>query len=332
MFDQISYTAIILILAAAAIIVGLLIRPKPPKSAPDPDELTPYAVYTYDYDIVDRASAVIENLSKNSPDARKGFLKVDPIAWAADIARAEQIYQSQSSARTAFCDAITALGSDFFPNDCAVTLLIDQSGSMRGAPVVHTAATVRSLSECLQLYGVTHEVVGFTTAGWHGGFAREQWVRDKRPAYPGRLCALLHIIYKSTEDASIARADWEAMLHPDLLRENVDGEALQWAYSRLQTLPQNRKILIILSDGAPVDDSTLMENGLSILWQHLEHTIAALKDEDNLQLAGFGIGHSVDGLYPITSRCAHIADLLPKLSSLLVQLLSEGKAEAPPHA
>ena len=332
MLDQISPNAILLILASTAIIVGIFIRPKPQKSAPDPDEIKPYTVYTYEYEIAERAAAVVENLFKNSPDVREGFLKVDPVAWAAEVARAERIYQSQSSARTAFCDAIAALGSDFLLRDCVVSLLIDQSGSMRGAPMVHTAAAARSISECLQQSGVTHEVLGFTTPGWHAGFTREQWVRDKRPAYPGRLCALLHIIYKSTEDASIARADWEAMLHPDLLRENVDGEALQWAYSRLQTLPQNRKIVIILSDGAPVDDSTLMENGLSILWQHLEHTIAALKDEDNLQLAGFGIGHSVDGLYPITSRCAHIADLMPKLSSLLVQLLSEGKAEAPPHA
>jgi cobaltochelatase CobT len=198
-------------------------------------------------------------------------------------------------------------------------LLIDQSGSMKGAPIAAAASSVGLISEALTQMGVATEILGFTTAGWQGGFPRQQWLTQGRPKRPGRLCALAHIVYKRADEAEWSAESRDAFLHPDVLRENVDGEALEWAEARLLALPASRKLLIILSDGAPVDDATLFSNGPGYLMRHLHATIARIQREENVALGAVGIEHDVEQLYR-HARKAGVDTLSTALIDLIVRL------------
>jgi cobaltochelatase CobT len=205
--------------------------------------------------------------------------------------------------------------------DLAICLLIDQSGSMLGAPIAATASAVRVLGEALADRAIPTEILGFSTVGWQGGFARRDWMEQGSPERPGRLCALLHVIYKDAGTTRWDETSRDAFLNPDTLRENVDGEAIEWAASRLFALPQSRKILIVLSDGAPVDDATRTENGPSYLWRHLRATIARLERSESLRLGGIGIGtdYRVDELYR-HSREAELGSIADATIELIGEL------------
>jgi cobaltochelatase CobT len=149
-------------------------------------------------------------------------------------------------------------------DDTIVSLLLDHSGSMRGRPIRFAARAAMGASDLLEAPGAKQEILGFTTVTWKGGRSRAKWLRDGRPCYPGRLNDLLHIVYCGAGERLQARA-CATMLRPDLVKENVDGEAIEWAVSRLRQRDESRKCLIVISDGAPVDDATLLANGAEYL-------------------------------------------------------------------
>ncbi|WP_299323927.1 cobaltochelatase subunit CobT [Parasphingopyxis sp.] len=182
--------------------------------------------------------------------------------------------------------------------DTVVTLLIDNSGSMRGRPISIAAISADIMARTLERVGVKTEILGFTTRAWKGGQAREQWLADGRPAHPGRLNDLRHIIYKQADEPwRRARKSLGLMMREGLLKENIDGEALLWAHNRLIGRPEERRILMVISDGAPVDDSTLSVNNGSYLEKHLRQVIAWIENRSPVELVAIGIGHDVTRYY-----------------------------------
>jgi cobaltochelatase CobT len=207
----------------------------------------------------------------------------------------------------------------------SVTLLIDQSGSMRGQNMLLAAATGDIAADFLHRLGCKVEVLGFTTVGWHGGQSRKRWRSMGEPPSPGRLCDLLHIIYVTPNDPGHGTGSWafRSMLRPDLPKENVDGEALTWAASRLRVQRSKRKILVVISDGAPVDDATLAANDPGILDRHLKEVIADLQESQDIELAALGISFDVGRYYSRSATVATPSDLGAALITLLESLLSD---------
>ncbi len=182
--------------------------------------------------------------------------------------------------------------------DTIVTLLIDNSGSMRGRPITIAAICADIMARTLERCGVKVEILGFTTKAWKGGQSREQWINEGKPTYPGRLNDLRHIIYKSA-DAPWRRAknSLGLMLREGILKENIDGEALIWAHERLLSRVEDRKILMVISDGAPVDDTTLSSNSGNYLELHLKQVISFIENRSPVELVAIGIGHDVTRYY-----------------------------------
>ena len=182
--------------------------------------------------------------------------------------------------------------------DTVVTLLIDNSGSMRGRPISIAAISADIIARTLERCGVKTEILGFTTRAWKGGHTREKWLADGKPAQPGRLNDLRHIVYKQADEPwRRARRNLGLMMREGLLKENIDGEALLWAHSRLLARPEDRRILMVISDGAPVDDSTLSVNRAGYLEAHLRKTIEWIEKASPVQLVAIGIGHDVTRYY-----------------------------------
>ena len=182
--------------------------------------------------------------------------------------------------------------------DTVVSLLIDNSGSMRGRPISIAAISADIMARTLERCGVKTEILGFTTRAWKGGQARESWLAAGRPPLPGRLNDLRHIVYKPADAPwRRARTSLGLMMREGLLKENIDGEALLWAHSRLIARSEERKILMVISDGAPVDDSTLSVNSGSYLEKHLRQVIGWIESKSPVQLVAIGIGHDVTRYY-----------------------------------
>ena len=182
--------------------------------------------------------------------------------------------------------------------DTAVTLLLDNSGSMRGRPITVAATCADILARTLERCGVKVEILGFTTRAWKGGQSRESWLQSGKPANPGRLNDLRHIIYKSADAPwRRARRNLGLMMREGLLKENIDGEALHWAHERLLARSEQRRILMVISDGAPVDDSTLSVNSGNYLERHLRHVIDEIETRSPVELIAIGIGHDVTRYY-----------------------------------
>lgn len=182
--------------------------------------------------------------------------------------------------------------------DTVVGLLIDNSGSMRGRPIAVAAMSADILARTLERCSVKVEIMGFTTRAWKGGQARESWLRGGKPANPGRLNDLRHIVYKPADQPwRRARANLGLMLREGLLKENIDGEAILWAMSRLAARPEQRRILMVISDGAPVDDSTLSANPGNYLERHLREVIEWVETRSGVELLAIGIGHDVTRYY-----------------------------------
>ena len=213
--------------------------------------------------------------------------------------------------------------------DTVVTLLIDNSGSMRGRPITIAAICADILARTLERCSVKVEILGFTTRAWKGGQAREKWVEDGRPANPGRLNDLRHVIYKAADAPwRRARTSLGLMMKEGLLKENIDGEALQWAHKRLLGRPEMRRILMVISDGAPVDDTTSSANGGAYLERHLRETIAQIENRSPVELLAIGIGHDVTRYY---RRALTIVDV-DQLGGAMVDKLAELFDETPqPH-
>ncbi|MCB9982050.1 MAG: cobaltochelatase subunit CobT [Rhodospirillales bacterium] len=202
--------------------------------------------------------------------------------------------------------------------DTVVTLLIDNSGSMRGRPIALAAMSADIISRTLERCGVRSEILGFTTRAWKGGKSRELWMDQGRTPEPGRLNDVRHIIYKAA-DAPMRRTrkNLGLMLKEGILKENIDGEALVWAYNRLARRPEARKILMVISDGAPVDDSTLSVNPSNILEADLRNVIGWIEEKSDVGLAAIGIGHDVTRYY---SNAMTIADADELAKALINQL------------
>ena len=182
--------------------------------------------------------------------------------------------------------------------DTIVTLLIDNSGSMRGRPITVAALSADILARTLERCGVKVEILGFTTRSWKGGKARDEWIKNGRPANPGRLNEIRHIIYKSANNPwRRSKTNLGLMLREGILKENIDGEAITWATDRLNKRSEKRKILMVISDGAPVDDSTLSTNSGSYLDKHLRQVIKKTELNPNIELLAIGIGHDVTRYY-----------------------------------
>jgi cobaltochelatase CobT len=202
--------------------------------------------------------------------------------------------------------------------DTVVTLLIDNSGSMRGRPITVAAMTGDILARTLERCGVKVEILGFTTRMWKGGQSREAWINAGKPANPGRLNDLRHIIYKSADAPwRRARKNLGLMLREGILKENIDGEALLWAHNRLITRTEQRRILMVISDGAPVDDSTLSVNPGNYLEQHLREVIDWIETKSPVELLAIGIGHDVTRYY---RRAVTIVDAEQLGGTVLEQL------------
>lgn len=208
----------------------------------------------------------------------------------------------------------------------AVTLLLDQSGSMRGQKMLFSAATADIVHEFLLTLGVSCEVLGFTTSHWRGGRSRNRWKWRFRPHNPGRLNDLLHIIYRSFTDNRVSTGGWvyRQMLRHDLAKENIDGEAIEWAARRLLDHPANRKILIVLSDGAPVDDSTLSENRPTYLTDHLQEVVGHIVSAAQISIASLGISFRPHDFYPQSGYVESPSDMGNALIRLLENILTEG--------
>jgi cobaltochelatase CobT len=204
--------------------------------------------------------------------------------------------------------------------DTVVSLLIDNSGSMRGRPITVAAMSADILARTLERCGVKVEILGFTTRAWKGGQSREQWLAAGKPANPGRLNDLRHIIYKPADAPwRRARKNLGLMLREGILKENIDGEALLWAHSRLLSRTEERKIMMVISDGAPVDDSTLSVNPGNYLERHLRDVIDWIETRSPVELIAIGIGHDVTRYY---RRAVTIVDADQLGGTMMEQLAS----------
>jgi cobaltochelatase CobT len=208
--------------------------------------------------------------------------------------------------------------------DTVVTLLLDNSGSMRGRPITVAATCADILARTLERCGVSVEILGFTTRAWKGGQAREKWLKEGKPSSPGRLNDLRHIIYKSADHPwRRARRNLGLMMREGLLKENIDGEALLWAHNRLLGRPEQRKILMMISDGAPVDDSTLSVNPGNYLERHLRAVIELIEERSPVELLAIGIGHDVTRYYRRAVTIVDAEELAGAMTEQLASLFGE---------
>ena len=214
--------------------------------------------------------------------------------------------------------------------DTCVTLLLDNSGSMRGRPISIAAICADVLARTLERCNVKVEILGFTTRAWKGGQAREAWLNDGRPQQPGRLNDLRHIIYKCADSPwRRSRPNLGLMMKEGLLKENIDGEALEWAHRRMMARPEARKILMVISDGAPVDDSTLSVNPANYLEKHLRDVIAMVEKRRAVELLAIGIGHDVTRYYDRAVTITDVEQLAGAMTEQLAALFdSDPRARA----
>ena len=208
--------------------------------------------------------------------------------------------------------------------DTLVTILIDNSGSMRGKPISVAAICADILSRTLERCMVKVEILGFTTKHWKGGSSREKWMKNDKPRFPGRLNDLRHIIYKSADSQwRQSKNNIGLMLKEGLLKENIDGEALKWAFNKMSRRKEDRKILMVISDGAPVDDSTLSTNTSDYLESNLKKTVKWIESKSNIELLAIGIGHDVTRYYNKAVKITDVQDLGDVMINQLTDLFVE---------
>lgn len=284
---------------------------------PPPDPPGSYHPYTRDFDVVTEASALDRVLGPSSP------LQAAQLAEAREVLHAGLIaWRASQHLRAAELAAgLRAALSAEAREDIVVSLLFDQSGSMRGQKALFCAAAADVCQEFLASLRIRVEVLGFTTVRWKGGRSRRRWISRGVKRDPGRLNDLLHVVYRDASDGRVSTGNpaFDHMLRPDLYKENIDGEALLWAVDRLRARPEGRKILIVISDGAAVDDSTLSANDGGYLENHLLEVIADIKASPDIELAAVGVGFDV-GRYYAESR----ADEAPEaVAGMIMDLVSE---------
>lgn len=267
-----------------------------------------YRVFTTDFDrVCDADSLPRRPLSVATA-------KLDEERWAASVVD-----------EAAIDDWIARADMHLSAGDLATTLLVDHSGSMSDGNVVIALAAARTYASALLRLGVAHEVLGFTTRSWKGGHARSLWHANGGPIRPGRLCDLLHIIYSRPEDTT-SDAFLRPMLNVDIFKENVDGEAVQWAATRLLARPMSRRLLIVLGDGVPSDSTTTRVNGLHYLSRHLDTVVGDIAAAGQIALGALIIGPDAVSHYP-NSRAASTAD---EARGAVLDLLAQLGRSTPP--
>lgn len=288
------------------------------KDLPGP---TGYRVYTREFDVVTTGEILNREMAAESADIRTA---IDD-AWSV-FSEGLQGWRTRVQVRALdVTAAIRARSSAPQRADTVVAFLIDHSGSMRGQKILMAAAAIDVAQDFLGQLQCRTEILGFTTQSWKGGRSRQKWIACGRPTNPGRLCDLLHIIYKTADDlrTSTGNPQLKPMLWPSLLKENVDGEAVLWAAARLRARPEPHKVLVIISDGAPVDDSTLHDNSDDYLRYHLRDVVADIGRLDDIKLAAVGVGTDVSREYPMAIEVNAPEDLGNDLLDLLSRLLSQ---------
>jgi cobaltochelatase CobT len=199
---------------------------------------------------------------------------------------------------------------------------------MRGRPITVAALSADILARTLERCGVKVEILGFTTRSWKGGKARDEWIKNGRPPNPGRLNEIRHIVYKSANEPwRRSRLNLGLMLREGILKENIDGEAIEWAHSRLSQRSEQRKILMVISDGAPVDDSTLSTNAGSYLDKHLRNTIIKIEEQTKTELLAIGIGHDVTRYYKQALTIVEVDQLGGAITNQLAILFDPEKIQ-----
>jgi cobaltochelatase CobT len=294
---------------------------------PDGRADEPYRIFTRDYDLELKAVDIAEALPGITRDWGNTHLQATPAAWALATDRTRAIVAAHSEFVADQLPKLRIAMGALDPAQVAIALLVDQSGSMRGEPIANVAAVTDLLTRLIGGLGARSEVLGFSTAGWRGGRAFQHWKESGRPKRPGRLCALQHIVYKSAEETVLSQDARDAMVCPDLLRENVDGEAVLWAQSRLDELPVQHRLLLVISDGAPVDDATLSFNGPSILSRHIRKVVPEL-EAAGLIIGGLGINYRVEAFYPRSEAATELDDLPEAAIRVLERMLGDAAATA----
>jgi len=294
-------------------------RPERPPAVgvDDPADPIDYSVFTDVHDRVMLAREFPDRLLELGPKEPRKSKRSIRRCWAKSLSEFEKAY-AHLEKQSATIGPRTGLLAQ--ANGIAVTLLVDHSGSMRGEKIAETAAATKWVTEYLTEKGFACEILGFTTSSWQGGYPRHEWIEAGKPAYPGRLNALLHLIYKSF-DQNPDDQSWNTMLHPELLKENIDGEAISWAAGRLGARTEPKKLLVVISDGAPVDDSTLAENGPTILERHLLETLDQIMRTGQIKVGGVGVGYDVNRYYKISASSDDLSLLADMIFSVCSQLL-----------
>ena len=300
-----------------------------------------YKIYTTEFDEIAKAEVLEDikethKLRKNLDQQLVGFqdlitklanklqrqlLAKQNRAWEFDL---EEGLLDSSKLTRIIMDPYNSLSfmkeKDLDFKDTIVTLLIDNSGSMRGRPITIAALCADILSRTLERCSAKVEVLGFTTKNWKGGKSREAWTKDEKPKNPGRLNDLRHIIYKGADTQwRQAKNNIGLMLKEGLLKENIDGEAISWAFNRIKKRKEERKILMVISDGAPVDDSTLSANSGDFLEKHLRRTVKFIETKSDVEILAIGIGHDVSRYY---NKAIKITDV-HELGDVMISQLSE---------
>ncbi len=251
-------------------------------------------------------------------------------AWSFDL---EEGVLDTARLTRVIVDPLSALSfkqeEDMPFKDTVVSLLLDNSGSMRGRPIMVAALCADILARTLERCGVKVEILGFTTRAWKGGRAKEDWLAAGRPPQPGRLNDLRHVVYKSADAPwRRARKNLGLMMREGLLKENIDGEALMWAHERLLPRAEQRRILMVISDGAPVDDSTLSANPGNYLERHLRGVIHWIETHSPVELIAIGIGHDVTRYYKRAVTITDAEQLGGAMTEKLAELFDEKAPEA----
>ncbi|GIL00404.1 MAG: cobaltochelatase subunit CobT [Alphaproteobacteria bacterium] len=319
-------------------------RPELPFSALPPD--SDYRVFTFEFDEVvnaeelcdeeelDRLRAFLDKQLANLQGVvgrlanrlQRRLMAQQNRAWDFDL---EEGYLDSARLSRIVIDPMTPLSfkmeRDTVFRDTVVTLLLDNSGSMRGRPITVAATCADILARTLERCGVKVEILGFTTRAWKGGQSREKWLRTNKPSSPGRLNDLRHIVYKAADAPwRRSRRNLGLMMREGLLKENIDGEALLWAHGRLMGRQEQRRILMMISDGAPVDDSTLSVNPGNYLERHLRHVIADIEAHSPIELLAIGIGHDVTRYYRRAVTIVDAEELAGAMTEQLAALFDEG--------
>lgn len=294
---------------------GLGKRRGRPFVIPKPNNPPAYASYTTDFDVVVGWDRVL----------KKADLSYEPTSDSVEVNRYEyQIWYTECA------KAIDKMCSDLAKRisaiDCPqVVILVDHSGSLRGGKNVITSAVMRILDRIFLDAGVDFEVIGFTTTTWHGGRSRGLWQRQGAPKLPGRLCDIMHIIYRAHDDKSEAGARYDLVFDERILKENIDGEAIEFAQHRLMRFQKGRGCILHVSDGAPVDDSTIIHNWSNFLTDHIKEVIQDVTEQDSLEIAGIGIGYEVSGYFDVSIDLNDLDEIAAKLEGFLSSLLLQDR-------